>query len=223
MHKLPRTSVKAVGASQGPGPNAAINMSRRGKATRPIKVRPPGRPCRGTVAGRRRRDCPAMTSALPVPSAHDEGPGSVDDLAGSLRTEVSRLAYHLRIPATKSGITPTRLAALAALARHDEGCRQGDLAVEMGVSPASMTRLVEIMVTAKWVLRQRDPSDARAFVLRLSGHGRRTLEGLRSEGTSRLSLDIKELTDDERQILAAAIPILRGIADRRLGNESANR
>jgi hypothetical protein len=26
MHKLPRTSVKAVGASQGPGPNAAINM-----------------------------------------------------------------------------------------------------------------------------------------------------------------------------------------------------
>jgi hypothetical protein len=24
MHKLPRTSVKAVGASQGPGPNTAI-------------------------------------------------------------------------------------------------------------------------------------------------------------------------------------------------------
>jgi predicted RNA polymerase sigma factor len=34
MHKLPRTSVKAVGASQGPGPNAAINMSRHGTATR---------------------------------------------------------------------------------------------------------------------------------------------------------------------------------------------
>jgi DNA-binding MarR family transcriptional regulator len=164
-----------------------------------------------------------MMSAPPVPSAHGEGPGSVDDLAGSLRTEVSRLAYHLRIPATKSGITPTRLAALAALARKDEGCRQGDLAVEMGVSPASMTRLIEIMVNAKWVLRQRDPSDARAFVLRLSGHGRRTLEGLRSEGTSRLSLDIKELTDDERQILAAAIPILRGIANRRLRTDSATR
>ena len=164
-----------------------------------------------------------MMSVPPVPSAHDEGLGSVDDLAGSLRTEVSRLAYHLRIPATKSGITPTRLAALAALARHDEGCRQGGLAVEMGVAPASMTRLVEIMVIAKWVLRQRDPSDARAFVLRLSGHGRRTLEGLRSEGTSRLSLDFKGLTDDERQILAAAIPLLRGIADRRLGTDSATR
>ena len=157
-----------------------------------------------------------MTTAAPAPAVVIEGPGSVDDLAGSLRTELSRLAYHLRIPATKSGITPTRLAALAALARHDQGCRQGDLAVEMGISPASMTRLVDIMVTARWVLRQRDPSDARAFVLGLSSHGRSTLEGLRSEGTSRLSTDIRGLTDDDRRTLAAAIPILRGIADRRL-------
>jgi hypothetical protein len=56
-----------------------------------------------------------------------------------------------------------------------------------------------------------------------SGHGRRTLEDLRSEGTSRLSLDIKELTDDERHILAAATPILRGIAYRRLRTDSAIR
>jgi len=162
-----------------------------------------------------------MTTTARAPAVAIEGPGSVDDLAGSLRTELARLAYHLRIPATKSGITPTRLAALAALARHDQGCRQGDLAIEMGISPASMTRLVDIMVTARWVLRQRDPSDARAFVLRLSDHGRSTLEGLRSEGTSRLSADIEALTDDERRTLAAAIPILRGIADRRLGADTS--
>jgi len=161
-----------------------------------------------------------MTSTRPDPAVVDEDLCSADDLAGSLRTELSRLAYHLRTPATKSGITPTRLAALAALARHDQGCRQGDLAIEMGISPASMTRLVDIMVEAKWVLRQRDPSDARAFVLRLSDHGRSTLEGLRSEGTSRLSADIA-LTEDERRTLAAAIPILRGIADRRLGADTS--
>jgi DNA-binding MarR family transcriptional regulator len=76
----------------------------------------------------------------------------------------------------------------------------------MGVSPASMTRLVDIMVKAKWVLRQRDPNDARAFVLRLSGHGRATLANLRNESTSRLSADIEHHTDDERRTLAAAIP-----------------
>jgi DNA-binding MarR family transcriptional regulator len=162
-----------------------------------------------------------MTSNAPAPATAHEVPCSADDLAGSLRTELTRLAYHLRLPATKSGITPTRLAALAALARHHQGCRQGDLAVEMGISPASMTRLVDIMAEAKWVLRQRDPSDARAFVLRLSAHGRRTLEGLRSEGTSQLSTDIEHLTGPERQVLAAAIPILRGIADRRLSADTS--
>ena len=161
-----------------------------------------------------------MTSNAPAPATTHEGTGSADDLAGSLRTELTRLAYHLRLPATKSGITPTRLAALAALARHHQGCRQGDLAAEMGISAASMTRLVDIMVEAKWVLRQRDPSDARAFVLRLSSHGRRTLEGLRNEGTSQLSTDIEHLTDDEHRTLAAAIPILRGIADRRLSADT---
>jgi DNA-binding MarR family transcriptional regulator len=158
-----------------------------------------------------------MTTAARVPTVVSEDSGTFDGLAGSLRTELSRLAYHLRTPATQSGITPTRLAALAALARHDQGCRQGDLAIEMGISPASMTRLVDILLTAKWVLRERDPRDARALLLRLSDHGRSTLEGLRREGTSRLSADIEALTDEDRRILGAAIPILRGIADRRLG------
>ncbi len=163
-----------------------------------------------------------MTATPPVRTTVGGGAGCADELAGSLRTEVNRLAYHLRVPATKSGITPTRLAALAALARHGEGCRQGDLAAQMGVSPASMTRLVDIMAEAGWVLRERDPSDARAFLLRLSAHGEHTLDSLRSESTSRLSDDIQTLTDDERRTLAAAIPILRGIADRRLGTEATD-
>jgi DNA-binding MarR family transcriptional regulator len=157
-----------------------------------------------------------MRSAPPTPVAAEQPACCADELAGSLRTEITRLNYHLRHPATKSGITPTRLAALAALARHEQGCRQGDLATEMGVSPASMTRLVDIMVKTRWVLRQHDPRDARASVLHLSEHGHATLDGLRSEGTSRLAVDIANLTDTQRQTLAAAIPILRSIADARL-------
>jgi DNA-binding MarR family transcriptional regulator len=84
-----------------------------------------------------------------------------------------------------------------------------------------MTRLVDLMAEAQWVLRQCDPSDARGLGLRLSGHGRETLEALRREGTSRLSADIKELTDDDRRTLAAAIPILRGIADRHLSADTS--
>jgi DNA-binding MarR family transcriptional regulator len=135
-------------------------------------------------------------------------------LAAEVRTEVSRLAYHLRTPATRSGITPTRLAALAAVARHPEGLRQGDLAELMNVSPPSMTRLVEIMTEVGWIERGRDPEDHRALLLVLTPVGRKTLDTLRSESASVLSSDLADLTEDERATLEAAVPVLRKLADR---------
>ena len=135
-------------------------------------------------------------------------------LAGELRTEVHRLAYHLRTPATRSGVTPTRLAALAALTRYPEGLRQGDLAELMGMSAPSMTRLVEIMLEAAWVERVRDPRDQRAMLVRLSPVGRKTIEMLRDESVVQLASDLDDLTADERIALEAAVPVLRKLADR---------
>ena len=135
-------------------------------------------------------------------------------LAAEVRTEVARLAYHLRTPATRSGITPTRLAALAALARHPGGLRQGDLAELMNISAPSMTRLVEVMCEAGWIERSRDPEDGRALLLALSAVGERTLETLRQETTSVLSGELADLTADELASLEAAVPVLRKLADR---------
>jgi DNA-binding MarR family transcriptional regulator len=137
-------------------------------------------------------------------------------LAGELRTEVGRLAYHLRTPATRSGITPTRLAALSALARYPDGVRQGDLAELMNMSAPSMTRLVEILEEAGWVDRRRDPSDQRCLLMVLSAVGRKTVETLRDESATQLSEELAELTTDERAALATALPVLRRLADRHL-------
>ena len=135
-------------------------------------------------------------------------------LAGEVRTEVGRLAYHLRTPATRSGITPTRLAALSALTRYPDGVRQGDLAELMNMSAPSMTRLVEILEEAGWVERRRDPADQRCLLLVLSPVGLKTLDTLRDESASVLSEELTDLTDDERATLAAAVPVLRKLADR---------
>jgi DNA-binding MarR family transcriptional regulator len=137
-------------------------------------------------------------------------------LAGEVRTEISRLAYHLRTPATRSGITPTRLAALSALARYPDGVRQGDLAELMNVSAPSMTRLVEIMSEAGWIERRRDPSDQRCLLLALSPLGVTTLVTLRDESASQLSEELADLSPEEREALAAAVPVLRALADRHL-------
>jgi DNA-binding MarR family transcriptional regulator len=140
----------------------------------------------------------------------------VGRLAGDLRTELGRLAYHLRTPATRSGITPTRLAALSALTRYPGGVRQGDLAELMNISAPSMTRLVEILEEAGWVDRRRDPHDQRCLLLVLTRVGRDTIDALRDEAATQLSTELADLTEDERIALAAAVPILRKLADRHL-------
>jgi DNA-binding MarR family transcriptional regulator len=140
----------------------------------------------------------------------------VTRLAGEVRTEVNRLAYHLRTPATRSGITPTRLTALSALTRYPDGVRQGDLAELMNISAPSMTRLVEILEEAGWVERRRDPADQRCLLLVLSPVGRKTLDTLREESASELSGELADLDDEERAALAAAVPVLRKLADRHL-------
>jgi DNA-binding MarR family transcriptional regulator len=131
-----------------------------------------------------------------------------------MRTEVSRLAYHLRGPATRSGITPTRLAAMAALTRYPDGLRQGDLAELMHMSAPSMTRLVEILQDAGWVERRRDPGDQRCVLLVLSPVGHKTLDTLREESATELGEELADLSDAERAALAAAVPVLRKLADR---------
>jgi DNA-binding MarR family transcriptional regulator len=156
------------------------------------------------------------TSSGPVVAASPD----VDRLAGELRTEVGRLAYHLRMPATRSGVTPTRLAALAALTRYPDGVRQGDLAELMNVSAPSMTRLVEILMDAGWIERRRDPSDQRCLLLALSPGGHATLDTLRDEAATQLSTELADLTDDEREALAAAVPVLRKLADRHIDASS---
>ena len=143
-------------------------------------------------------------------------PRELTRLAGEVRTEVNRLAYHLRTPATRSGITPTRLTALAALTRYPDGVRQGDLAELMNISAPSMTRLVEILEEAGWVERRRDPADQRCLLLVLSPVGHKTLDTLRDESATQLSEELADLSADERASLAAAVPVLRKLADRHL-------
>jgi DNA-binding MarR family transcriptional regulator len=149
-------------------------------------------------------------------TARRTSPRQVRRLAGEVRTEVARLAYHLRTPATRSGITPTRLAALSALTRYPDGVRQGDLAELMNMSAPSMTRLVEILEEAGWVERRRDPADQRCLLLVLSPVGHKTLDTLRDESATVLSEELTDLTADERAALAAAVPVLRKLADRHL-------
>jgi DNA-binding MarR family transcriptional regulator len=136
-----------------------------------------------------------------------------NELAGGLRTVVSRLAFHLRRSATRQGITPTRLTAMAALEASGPQ-RPSDLAATLGISAASMSKLAEVLEEGQWTRRRPDPKDQRAYLLSLTDHGVSTLESLRREGTSQLTDDINALAPEQRETLAAALPVLFAIADK---------
>ena len=64
--------------------------------------------------------------------------------------------------------------------------------------------------------RRRDPEDQRCLLIVLSPVGQKTLDTLRDESASQLSEELADLTPDERATLAAAVPVLRKLADRHL-------
>jgi DNA-binding MarR family transcriptional regulator len=136
-------------------------------------------------------------------------------MAGRIRTVVHRLAFHLRTPATRDGITPTRLAALAALSASGP-CRLGALAGQLGIGAGSMSRLAEILEDADWVRRQVDPNDHRAFLIGLTESGVDTLDRLRRESTSSLTHDLASLTRSQQRALADALPVLEALAAKQL-------
>jgi DNA-binding MarR family transcriptional regulator len=136
----------------------------------------------------------------------------VSRLAGGLRTTVVRLNHSLRQPVARRGVTPTRLTVLATLEKSGP-MRAGDLAERLSVTAASMSRLVEALEEGGWVDRQPDPDDRRAQLLHLTGEGRETLETLRREGTGELAEAIRRLSEDDRDRLAAALPVLVRLSD----------
>ena len=140
------------------------------------------------------------------------GEPSVGELAGGLRTVVNRLAYALRSPVAKDGITPTRLSALMTLKKCGP-LRPGDLAARLSISAASASRLIDVLIEGEWIGREPDPDDRRACLVSLSAHGVETLERLRREGTGELAASIEALPADQREALAAALPALITLAD----------
>lgn len=137
------------------------------------------------------------------------------ELAGGLRTVINRLAFHLRGPATRQGLTPTRLSAVAALQKAGPQ-RPGDLATRLSISAASMSRLAESLESGGWVRRTPDPADHRACRLTITEHGVVALDSLRGEVTAQLADAIAGLPADQRTALADALPALVVLADRYL-------
>ena len=130
--------------------------------------------------------------------------------ATRLRVAIARLSRRLRRHQL-AGLTPTQLSALATVEKAG-ALRLGDLAAAEGIAPSTLTRLVTALEEAGYVQRYAVPGDARASTLRITAQGRAILDRIRQETTMALTGMLLDLTQEEQDAIARALPAIEQLA-----------
>jgi DNA-binding MarR family transcriptional regulator len=136
-------------------------------------------------------------------------PSTADDVPARLYLAIGRLSRSLRRSGTP-GLGHGSISALSTLVGCGE-MRLGDLANKEGVAAPTMSRIVAALVEAKYVQREPDPADRRAWLVQATPDGERMVSGLRSTRVQELRRRIERLPEAEQTQLILAIPVLEDL------------
>lgn len=108
------------------------------------------------------------------------------------------------------GLSMNQMSALFTLSHH-ESLTMGELAGQEHVRPPSMTRIVDGLVQAELARRVADPNDRRTQRVQITDPGRALLDQERAQRHRWLAGRIRQLSEEERATLHAAIGILERV------------
>jgi DNA-binding MarR family transcriptional regulator len=134
----------------------------------------------------------------------------VERIADRLHAAAIHLLRHLRVEDEALGLSAPRLSALSVLVFAGP-TRIGELARVEQVEPPTMTRLVDGLVRDGLVVREADPDDARAVVVRPTPAGRRTLERGRARRLEALAASLRDLSGRDLAALRSGIDVLERV------------
>lgn len=97
--------------------------------------------------------------------------------------------------------------------------RLSALAGFTGLNPTMLSRLVPKLEEAQLLRRLGDDTDRRVSLVEVTARGSRLLDKVRSERNDLLSRRVAGLSEEDRQRLVAAIPVLEGLAEALLEEE----
>lgn len=135
------------------------------------------------------------------------GETRIDALAHDLRPLVFRLYYVVRRETPQHQLTLTQASVLATLAT-DGPQRMSVLAEREGVRMPSMTDVVARLERLGYARRAPDPADRRAVLAELTEAGADLFAELVRAREEFLSHRLAELSEADRQAIAAALPAL---------------
>jgi DNA-binding MarR family transcriptional regulator len=129
------------------------------------------------------------------------------ELASSMRVSVMRLSRRLRAERLDSSLSVTQIAALGTLERHGP-LTPRELADHEKVQPPSMTRVLASLEERGLIERTPHETDGRQHLVSLTKPARDLLREDRRRREAWLAQRLAELTQDERDVLRAAAPII---------------
>jgi DNA-binding MarR family transcriptional regulator len=118
------------------------------------------------------------------------------------------LARDRSSPFFSVNLTMQQLKILFALRLHG-GTGGQELAHLMGVSPATMTGIVDRLVAARYVTRREDPHDRRVRRVQLTPAGDELIDGLMTAGDAHQRRMLNRLTVKELAVVADAMDIMQ--------------
>jgi len=155
-----------------------------------------------------------MTSTPPGPATGTSPTPrrSVAELSHDFRLANGRLARRVRQEQADNELTNGQFSALGALFVHGPMTLSA-LSEQERVTPPSMNRTVNALVTAGHVTRAGSTEDGRKVVLTITDEGSTLMRETRRRRDDWIAQRIQKLTPEQRRTLAAAIDIMKELAE----------
>lgn len=129
------------------------------------------------------------------------------ELASTLRVSVMRLARRMRAERALTDLSLSQLATLGTLDRHGP-LTPRELAEHEKVQPPSMTRVLAGLEERGLILRTPHETDGRQHLVSLTPDATALLKEDRRRRDAWLAQRLAELTQEERDVLRAAAPVI---------------
>jgi DNA-binding MarR family transcriptional regulator len=132
------------------------------------------------------------------------------ELAARLTLVLGRL--NRRMVAGGQGLSHGVLSALSSIVRFGP-LRLGDLAQRERIGAPATSRIVAKLETDRLVMRDDDPVDGRAVVIKATSAGKELVVRARTARTEVIAELLDSLDADQRELLRAALPALEALID----------
>lgn len=131
-------------------------------------------------------------------------------LSGDFREALRHSIYLVRRLDADGELSAAQLSTLKMLLDtvDDSGVRVGEIARNLGVKVPSATEQIIKLERAGLVRREADPADSRAVRVKLTAQGHAAVESANTRRNTVMAGILGSLTDQERQALAAALPVI---------------